>query len=379
MLTSCLAQASRACPCCAASCAHSSPYPAMVHCGCCEVLDFSDLPSETAVPEPVASPAQQPRQSRKRKAGGGGARAARPPRPPKHAPSPMKTGGDLTEALRALVFAAGTVIPVFLELFCGSKNLMHGMEVHARVRSFGVDILDGFDLCDPSVQAAVTSAIAAGWVISVWMGLPCNSWSKARRGRSWKERLQRQAQGRQRSGFPAALRDFDNLWGLPHDSLSPNDRRTLQRHNALVTFALKVIDECVQKELPVAVENPSGSMFWSLPELQCRIHDLLEHVRSVTTDYCCWGTPWRKRTTITFWFWPAAVASIGRVCRASRGAKGQPAICSTSRKPHMHLSGVDPKTKSFRTKQADPYPPKMVEALVAASGLSKAQRPADGR
>ena len=43
------------------------------------------------------------------------------------------------------------------------------------------------------------------------------------------------------------------------------------------------------------------------------------------------------------------------------------------------MSGVDPKTKSFRTKQADPYPPKMVEALVAASGLSKAQRPADGR
>ena len=80
-----------------------------------------------------------------------------------------------------------------------------------------------------------------------------------------------------------------------------------------------------------------------------------------------------------FWFWPAAVASVGRVCRASRGAKGQPAICSTGRKPHVHLSGVDPETKTFRTKQADPYPHKMVEALVAASGLSKARRPVDGR
>ena len=158
-----------------------------------------------------------------------------------------------------------------------------------------------------------------------------------------------------------------------------SDQRTLQRHNTLVTFALKVIDQCTQAQVPVAVENPSASMFWSLPELQSRIHDSLQHVRSVTTDYCCWGTPWRKRTTMIFWFWPAAVASVGRVCRASRGAKGQPAICSTSRKPHVHLSGVDPETKTFRTKQADPYPHKMVEALVAASGLSKARHPVDGR
>ena len=81
---------------------------------------------------------------------------------------------------------------------------------------------------------------------------------------------------------------------------------------------------------------------------------------------------------MTFWFWPAAVTSIGRVCRASRGGKGQPAICSTSRKPHVHLSGVDPETKAFRTKQADPYPLKMVEALVAASGLSRVQHSVDG-
>ena len=81
---------------------------------------------------------------------------------------------------------------------------------------------------------------------------------------------------------------------------------------------------------------------------------------------------------MTFWFWPAAVTSIGRVCRASRGGRGQPAICSTSRKPHVHLSGVDPETKTFRTKQADPYPLKMVEALVAASGLSRVQHSVDG-
>ena len=348
----------------------------MAPCSCCEVLDFSELPSSAIMPEPMASPVKQPRQSRKRKAGGHGAQAARPPRRPKPVPPPMKTGADLTEALQVLAFASGTLIPVFLELFSGSKHLTQGMMVHARVPSFGVDILDGYDLCEPSVQAAVTSAITAGWVISVWMGLPCNSWSKARRGRSW---LQRQVQGRRRSGYPAALRDPANLWGLPRDSLSPLDQRTLQRHNTLVIFALEVIDLCMQVQMPVAVENPSASMLWSLPELQSRIHDSLQHVRSVTTDYCCWGTPWRKRTTMTFWFWPAAVASIGRVCRASRGTKGQPAICSTSRKPHVHLSGVDPKTKTFRTKQADPYPPKMVEALVAASGLSKAQRPVDGR
>ena len=272
----------------------------------------------------------------------------------------MKTGADFTEALRAVAFATGTLMPLFLELFCGSKHLMQGMQM--RVPSFGVDILDGYDLCEPSVQTAVSSAIAAGWIISVWMGLPCNSWSKARRGRPWK-------QGRRRGGYPVALRDLKNLWGLPRDSLSPADQRTLQMHNTLVIFAFKVIDLCIQLQVPVAMENPSASMLWSLPELQSRIHDSLQHVRSVTTDYCCWGTPWRKRTTMTFWFWPAAVASIGRVCRASRGAKGQPSICSTSRKPHVHLSGVDPKTKTFCTKQADPYPRKMVEALVAASGL----------
>ena len=153
------------------------PHPAMVRCGCCDVLDFSDLPSDIAMPEPAASPAQQLRRSQKRKAGGCGARAARPPRPSKPTPPPMKTGADLTEALRVVVFATGALIPLFLELFCGSKNLMKGMQVHARVPSFGVDILDGYDMCEPSMQAAVLSAIKVGWVISVWMGLPRDSLS----------------------------------------------------------------------------------------------------------------------------------------------------------------------------------------------------------
>ena len=355
---------------------HSVPHPAMAGLSRCQVLDLSDLPETVA--EPVASPIQQPVRSRKRKGGGRAAPVARPPRRLKPVPPSVKTGAELTEALRALAFATGTLIPVFLELFCGSKHLSQGMQEHG-LPSLGIDILDGYDLCDSSMQAAVSSAIAAGWVISVWMGLPCNSWSKARRGRTWEERNKRQYQGRRHHGFPAALRDRANLWGLPRDSLSPCDRQTLQRHNTLVIFALEVIDQCTKAQLPVAVENPSSSMLWSLPELQSRIHDSLQHVTTVTTDYCCWGTPWRKRTTMIFWFWPAAVASISRVCRASRGTKGQPAICSISHKPHMHLSGMDPKTKTFITKQADPYPRKMVEALVAASGLSKAHRPVHGR
>ena len=365
-------------PCRAASCAapRAVLHPAMA-CSC-QVLDFQDVPSAAPMAEPVASLTRKPKQGRKRKrkASGCTAQATRLPKPMQH---PVKTGEDLTSALWSLVFATGVLIPVFLELFSGSKHLTFGM-IHARVPSIGVDILDGFDLCEPALQAAVTRAIAAGWIISVWMGLPCNSWSKARRGRTWAERtlLQEQGKRRRRSGYPAALRDMQHLWGLPCDSLSPSDQRTLQRHNTLVAFALEVIDQCVDGKVPVAMENPGGSMVWSLPDLQRRIHNAIEHVNTVTTDYCCWGTPWRKRTTMIFWFWPPAVAGLARVCRASRGAQGKPAICSTSRKPHVHLSGLDPMTKTFRTKQADPYPPKLVEALVAASGLAKVQLPVDG-
>ena len=156
-------------------------------------------------------------------------------------------------------------------------------------------------------------------VVAVWLGLPCNTWGKARRGKPWNDRCD------DRKGFPAAIRDANHLWGFSHAVLSPKDVKILKTHNILTRFALAVITTCVTRSIPVAVENPQASLFWKLPEVEDLVSEQAPVLHKIITDLCCWGTPWRKCTCIYFWHWPSTVLTLGRRCHSRRGAKGAPA------------------------------------------------------
>ena len=84
----------------------------------------------------------------------------------------------------------------------------------------------------------------------VWLGTPCNTWSRARRGGG---------------NGPAPIRDSNHLWGLPN--LSEKDQSKIEVGNALLKFSAAVFRLCVSLKIPVvlgksidvhAVENSPG-------------------------------------------------------------------------------------------------------------------------
>ena len=97
-----------------------------------------------------------------------------------------------------------------LEIFSGSGHFSRAIRRRLKkVFCAEVDFCHGpqFDLTSPKNQKQLLSLIASGKVAYVWLGTPCNSWSRARRN-----------DGR----GPGPLRDdYRNLMGFselpPHD------------------------------------------------------------------------------------------------------------------------------------------------------------------
>ena len=94
----------------------------------------------------------------------------------------------------------------------------------AGLTSLGLDIKDGFDLCDAQLQAVIMAALRAKKVWGVWLGTDCSSWSRARRGRG------------DRNGMPRAMRSGVDLWGLP--GLPPSEQRTVEQGNDMAQFTV---------------------------------------------------------------------------------------------------------------------------------------------
>ena len=335
-----------------------------VHTGIADLTDGGGIGAVSVETAPVtvkaASPANRgaahgPR-ARCRKAAaapaeGGGARR-RKTRVRQAAAAPARTGADL----RAAVLELG--VRVFLEIFSGSKNLTNKM-LAVGIPAFGVDILDGFDMLDEDVSNTVFDLLREGLIVGLWLGTPCHGLGRARRGRPWLSRL---ARGK-KSGWPAAIRGPNNVWGLPLDELSPLDAKTLQTSNSLARVSIALFRVCVECGVPVAMENPFRSYLWLMPEVEALWKDVEEAIL-VPLDFCAYGTPWKKTTRILFHGW-IGVGDVVRRCRARRTGKGQPTMCQYSMCAHQHLSGINRETKKWWTSVAEPYPEKLVERIAA--------------
>ncbi len=130
-------------------------------------------------------------------------------------------------------------------------------------------------------QAELLKMIRSNEMCSVWLGTPCNPWSRARRN-----------DGRGPGLLAGMMDDAGGFMGLPH--LSEKDQQKVAVGNILMKFSARILRLCVELHIPVAFENPHTSRLWLTPQLR----HLMSH------KYCEWGytdfcqdrTPWRKRT-----------------------------------------------------------------------------------
>ena len=156
-----------------------------------------------------------------------------------------------------------------------------------------------FDLSKRRLQQQLLTFIKHNNVQFVWLGTPCNSWSRARRN-----------DGR----GPGPLRDDAQfLYGFP--SLCPRDFDKVRLGNCLMRFSARVFRLCLDLQIPVILENPHTSRLWLAPPIK----HLLQHgkVDACYTDYCQEGTPWRKRTRLMF-----AHVNLRPCLRQCQGARG---------------------------------------------------------
>ena len=224
---------------------------------------------------------------------------------------------------------------VVIELFSGSGHLGK----YANRKGWGCicfDISHGphHDLLNPVVQSVIRSWIHAGLIAFVWLGTPCNSWSRARHDIN--------------GGGP---RNNQHIWGLPNDQLSVADQERVRLGNATLRFSVSVVKLCLSYSIPCCLENPATSMLWNAPPLLA----LTRKGTLAISDYCQYGCPWRKRTKVCTW----KLDPESLPCLKCRGRGGK---CSRTGKPHVILTGVHPDKHVPWTKFAEPYPFSWVKA-----------------
>ena len=343
----------------------------MVHTGKNMLMDM-DLPDEPSPDAPRASLAR-PAVPKKSRAAASSSKPLGFPRRSREKRSEtaaveMKTGADL----HAAVLALGT--RVFLELFSGSARVTQSLN-DLGIAAFGLDILQGYDLLREDVMATVLDLIRKGVIIGVWLAVPCRGWGRARRGTPWK---QRQEKGTKK-GFPAAIRSSKSPWGLPADEICPADALVLLSSNALVRAALCIFQLCKEVGVPAAVENPTSSYLWWLPEIRelFEMSDGLEQedlAIRVVLDFCAFGTPWQKSTALLFQGW-SGVKALAKRCHPTRSPqKGAPSLCPYAVAPHQHLSGINKEAGTWWTTVAEPYPWPMARHIASVFEQTRALR-----
>lgn len=200
----------------------------------------------------------------------------------------------------------------------------------AGVQCFPIDIclFSSHNVLDLAVEHRIVHMIQSGRVNFVWLGMPCTSFSRARK---W-------------DGLgPGPLRDYDNLNGFSW--LCAKDKYKVWQGNELLRFSLRIVKLCDQLHIPYALENPYSSYLWHMPSMVRFIRQAVPWV--ITLDYCQYGEPWQKPTTIMGNHW-----DVHQLALRCQGHEGN---CSATKRPHLRLAGVN-KDGMFRTLAVQPYP-----------------------
>ena len=190
-------------------------------------------------------------------------------------------------------------VKYFLEIFAGTGRLGAAMFRRGSYTPL-IDIEFGpaYDVTKEPLQVHIRGWIASGFIEAVHLGLPCDSFAKARDCRPG----------------PLPLRSDALPMGLP--DLRESDQQNVIRSNRLLKFSISLLVMCTRCKIPATLENPWTSWAWITPSMKwpCR----RKEVSLYRTDFCMWGRPHRK----AIFSWVAALTCL-QLSRAS-SVKGPP-------------------------------------------------------
>eukprot|EP00438_Fugacium_kawagutii_P025342 Skav236504 [mRNA] locus=scaffold78:316727:320924:+ [translate_table: standard] len=224
-----------------------------------------------------------------------------------------------------------------LELFAGTARVAAAL-CAIGICTFPIDIclFSSHDVLDKFVEHTITNWIRSHRISFMWIGMPCTTFSRARK----------------HDGLgPGPLRDPQHLWGLP--GLGKRDRLKLSIGNSLFQFTIRIMRLCEKYNIPYALENPATSMAWDMLPL-CKFCRQFSP-KWCQLDYCQFGERWKKPTGILYNF--VDLTPLNKQCNSQSG------LCSRTGRQHVRLAGTD-HNGTFMTLRAQPYPLPMA-SLVA--------------
>ena len=245
-----------------------------------------------------------------RRTGKTGQKAERSRQPPLHLHH-----GRVQESVRSSrrKIGGGCVAPLPAKAW-GSYGRSHQQKPGLSSSQTNIDtcLFPPHNVLEPSVVRGILYFIRQGRVLLIWLGMPCATFSRARRYAGL---------------WPGPLRDSQHMWGLPY--LSYKDSCKLREGNQLVHFALKLLQLCEEYNVPFVLENPLTSYVWDLP----RQFSFKQHTGALycDLDFCMYGEVWKKPTR--FLYKGIDLTSLHIRCN------GTYKICSRSNRPHFALSG----------------------------------------
>lgn len=143
-------------------------------------------------------------------------------------------------------------------------------------------------------------------------------------------------------------------WGVDESLLTENEKQKVTLGNSCFASCFNLIRVLNLYKVPWILANHVSSKCWQLPFLQHL--EQQEHVVSIISDCCQYGTAWQKRQKFLCGnIAPADLHRIDRRCNNS-------GICSRSDRPHFRLTGKGPNNINWTT-IAEPYPKQLCDGL----------------
>ena len=220
---------------------------------------------------------------------------------------------------------------VFLEVFSGSGRLAQSiLSLGGYVMCWDISLGPQYDLLDIDNQRLLRGWLLAGLIWGLHLGTPCTSFSRARH---------------------PAVRSGEHVEGL--QQLSKQQQAQVDTGNALLKFSCSLLRVARRMGIACTLENPATSYMFLMP---CLLQLLrLKDCNIAVTEYCMFGTPWRKSTKLIGFNINLDVFAQYRCIDKPRG------VCRRTNRPHTVLSGWE--NGVARTLIAQPYPRKFCREL----------------
>ena len=168
-----------------------------------------------------------------------------------------------------------------LEIFSGTAHLSKALVQQGfRCAAWDIEYGPQCDVLPPGVLRSLLKFLSTHEVVLVWFGMPCQSWTRARR---WD------------GGPPPPRDDTIFLWGRKHLSNSDNSRLALG--NVLLLWTCVMAALCIELHIPYVIENPGSSRCWLTAPMQV----LQKSSQLAFVDYCQYGVPEKTNWVAHTW------------------------------------------------------------------------------